>query len=88
MNVVTATPAELANLTGLPLVTMPSRDEMVKAFTRAAASYRRAVLTSSPAARVLLADLVGIGREIDALGYTLDEDAALYAAEITAHASL
>jgi hypothetical protein len=84
MLIVTATPAELANLTGLPLVTMPTREEMVSAFTRAAAAYRLAMLKGLPGARILLADVVAIGREIDALGYELDEDAALYAAEILA----
>lgn len=84
MLIVTATPAELANLTGLPLVATPPRAEMVAAFTRAAAAYRVAVLRDLPGARTLLADAVAIGREMDALGYELDEDAALYAAEILA----
>lgn len=84
MLTITVTPAELANLTGLPLVTVPPRAEMVAAFTRAAAAYRVAVLRGLPSARTLLADAVAIGREMDALGYELDEDAALYAAEILA----
>ena len=84
MNVLTATPADLAALTGLPLVTIPARAEMVAAFTRAAAAYRVAILKGLPGARILLADVVAIGAEIDALGYELDEDAALYAAEILA----
>lgn len=84
MLIVTATPAELASLTGLPLVTVPSRAEMVAAFTRAAAAYRVAVLRGLPGARALLVDAVAIGHEMDALGYELDEDAALYAAEILA----
>lgn len=88
MLIITATPAELASLTGLPLVVVPTRTEMLASWTRAATAYRLACLKGLPSARVLLADLCGIGREMDALGYEFDEDAALYAAEIAAHAAL
>lgn len=69
-------PAELADLIGAPLVTIPSRSEMRRAYLDALTVYCIAARRRQPIEqlRTLAADVSTIGRECDRYRYSFDEE--------------
>lgn len=81
------TPGELADLIGAPLVDIPSRREMRRAYLDALTVYCIAVRRRQPIEqlRTFAADVSAIGRECDRYRYDLDEEQMIMDADARAY---